>query len=79
MNIVIVGDGKVGAALTEHLSTEGHDVVVIDKDPKVVEEMVNQYDVMGLCGNVLGRIKHSLLSGCQKNRRAPYRCPRTQS
>ena len=51
MNIVIVGDGKVGAALTEHLSVEGHDVVVIDKDPKVVEEMVNQYDVMGLCGN----------------------------
>lgn len=28
MNIVIVGDGKVGAALTEHLSAEGHDVVV---------------------------------------------------
>ena len=51
MNIVIVGDGKVGAALTEHLSYEGHDVVVIDKDPKVVEEMVNSYDVMGLCGN----------------------------
>ena len=25
MNIVIVGDGKVGAALTEHLSAEGHD------------------------------------------------------
>lgn len=51
MNIVIVGDGKVGAALTEHLSMEGHDVVVIDNDPKVVEEMVNQYDVMGICGN----------------------------
>ncbi len=51
MNIVIVGDGKVGSALTEHLSKEGHDIVVIDKDPKVVEEMVNSYDVMGLCGN----------------------------
>ncbi len=51
MNIVIVGDGKVGSALTEHLSYEGHDVVVIDKDPKVVEETVNSYDVMGLCGN----------------------------
>ena len=51
MNIVIVGDGKVGAALTEHLSHEGHDVVVIDKDPRVVEEMVNAYDVLGLCGN----------------------------
>lgn len=51
MDIVIVGDGKVGSALTEHLSMEGHDVVVIDKDPKVVDAMVNQYDVMGLCGN----------------------------
>lgn len=51
MHIVIVGDGKVGAALTEHLSKEGHDVVVIDKDPRVVEAMANAYDVMGLCGN----------------------------
>lgn len=51
MNIVIIGDGKVGAALTEHLSNEGHDVVVIDKNPKVVEDAVNRYDVMGLCGN----------------------------
>lgn len=25
MNIVMAGDGKVGAALTEHLSAEGHD------------------------------------------------------
>ena len=51
MKIVIVGDGKVGATLTEHLSKEGHDVVVIDQNPKVVEEMVNQYDVMGISGN----------------------------
>ena len=51
MNIVIVGDGKVGSALTEHLSKEGHNVVIIDKDPKVVEEKVNTYDVMGVCGN----------------------------
>lgn len=35
MNIVIVGDGKVGSALTEHISKEGHNVVIIDKDPKV--------------------------------------------
>lgn len=51
MKIVTVGDGKVGATLTEHLSKEGHDVVVIDQNPKVVEEMVNQYDVMGISGN----------------------------
>lgn len=51
MNIIIVGDGKVGATLVEHLSKEGHDVVVIDRDPKVIEQMVNSYDVMGICGN----------------------------
>lgn len=51
MNIVIVGDGKVGATLVEHLAHEGHNVVVIDRDPKIVEQMVNNYDVMGICGN----------------------------
>ncbi len=51
MNIVIVGDGKVGATLVEHLSGEGHNVVVIDRDPKVIEQMVNSFDVMGICGN----------------------------
>ncbi len=51
MKIVIVGDGKVGATLVEHLSMEGHDVVVIDRSQKVLEQMVNSYDVMGVCGN----------------------------
>ncbi len=51
MNIVIVGDGKVGATLVEHLSQEGHNVVVIDRDQKIVEHMVNSFDVMGICGN----------------------------
>lgn len=51
MKIVIVGDGKVGATLVEHLSNEGHDIVVIDRNPKVIEQMVNSFDVMGICGN----------------------------
>lgn len=51
MYIVIVGDGKVGRVLTEQLSREGHDVVVIDRDPQVVEEVVNTFDVKGLCAN----------------------------
>ena len=29
MNIVVVGDGKVGYTLTASLSKEGHDVTVI--------------------------------------------------
>ncbi len=51
MNIVIVGDGKVGATLAEQLSYEDHNVVVIDRNPKVIEQLVNTYDVMGICGN----------------------------
>lgn len=51
MNIVIVGDGKVGATLVEHLSNEGHDVVVIDRNAKLVEQMVNSFDVTGISGN----------------------------
>ena len=30
MNIIIAGDGKVGSMLTRQLSTEGHNITVID-------------------------------------------------
>ena len=32
MDIVIIGDGKVGFALAKQLDHEGHDVKVIDHD-----------------------------------------------
>ena len=51
MKIIIVGDGKVGATLVEHLSQEGHDIIVIDKDQKIIEQLTNSHDVMGICGN----------------------------
>ena len=51
MKIVVIGDGKVGHAITEHTCKEGHEVVVIDNNPKVIEELVNLYDVGGICGN----------------------------
>ena len=51
MNIVIVGCGKIGRALVENLSAEGHDITVIDNNPTVVSEITNMYDVIGLCGN----------------------------
>lgn len=51
MHIIIVGDGKVGVALTEQLSQEGHDVTVIDSNPKVLEESLQSYDVMVVHGN----------------------------
>ena len=38
MKIVIVGLGKVGRALTQQLTADRHDIVVIDRKPDLVEE-----------------------------------------
>lgn len=51
MKIIIVGDGKVGITLTEFLSQEGHDIMVIDRNPKVIDNVVNTFDIMGISGN----------------------------
>ena len=51
MKIIVVGCGKVGAALTAQLSQEGHDIAVIDVDSGVVTDISNSYDVLGLVGN----------------------------
>lgn len=51
MKIVIVGDGKVGSALTVQLSKEGHDVVVIDSNKMVLQEAQQFLDVSVVHGN----------------------------
>lgn len=51
LNIIIVGCGKVGAALTEQLIKEGHDITLIDSNAARVQEIANYYDVMGIVGN----------------------------
>lgn len=50
MKIVVIGDGKVGRTIIEHMSREGHEIVVIDKNPKVIDQIVDLFDVMGMCG-----------------------------
>lgn len=51
MKIVIVGDGKVGSALTVQLAREGHDVVVIDSNKMVLQETQQSLDVNVIHGN----------------------------
>ena len=51
MNIIIAGNGKVGATLTHLLCAEGHNVTLIDTDARVLERSQEQYDVMGIHGN----------------------------
>ena len=51
MQIVIVGFGNVGRTLTEQLSREGHNIVVIDVKPEQIQMASNSFDVLGIVGN----------------------------
>jgi len=51
MNIIVAGDGKVGSMLTRQLTAEGHNVTVIDSNPKVLQASVERYDVIAVHGN----------------------------
>ena len=51
MNIIIAGDGKVGSMLTRQLSSEGHDITVIDSNSEVLQASVERYDVISVHGN----------------------------
>lgn len=51
MRIIVIGDGKVGRTIVEHICEEGHEVVVIDSNSKSIEEVIENYDVMGIVGN----------------------------
>lgn len=51
MDIIIAGCGKIGEAIISNLVAEGHNITAIDKDPDVIENITNIYDIMGVCGN----------------------------
>lgn len=52
---MIVGDGKVGYALTEKLSGEDNDVIVIDSNKAVLREAEDEFDVQVVHGNGASR------------------------
>lgn len=51
MNIIIIGDGKVGYSLAENLSRENHNVTIIDKDSEALRKAEENLDVMCIKGN----------------------------
>ena len=51
MQVIIVGCGKVGQEIVGHISSEGHNVTVIDTNSQVIERIVDKYDVFGISGN----------------------------
>ena len=40
LNIIIVGCGKVGTTLVEQLVKEGHDITIVDKNAKKIQEYI---------------------------------------
>ena len=55
MDIIIAGDGKVGSTLARQLSSEGHNVTLIDSNSKVLNTSIERYDLMGVHGNCASR------------------------
>lgn len=51
MNILIVGGGLVGSTLAEKLSSDGHDVSIIDPDAATIRELSEKLDVRAIVGN----------------------------
>lgn len=45
LNVVIIGAGNIGSYIASMLSKEQQNVVLIDKDPKKLEEVVSKYDI----------------------------------
>ncbi len=52
MNTIIIGCGKVGQKLAEQLSQEeNQNITVVDTRYDIVQDIINQYDAMGVVGN----------------------------
>ena len=51
MRIIIVGCGKVGSALAEQLSADGHDLTLVDQSERRLSELANTFDVATVTGN----------------------------
>jgi len=50
MDVIIVGAGKVGYAVAQELSREGHNVTVVDKSPERINLVNGTLDVFAVCG-----------------------------
>jgi len=51
MKIIIAGAGKIGYAIAQALSQEGHDITVIDKNAAAISKASNELDVICMEGS----------------------------
>ena len=65
MNIIIVGNGKVGYTLAEYLSRQNHDVTIVDKDKNALTRATETLDVLCVRGNG-GNVRSLIEAGAEK-------------
>ena len=46
MKIIVIGCGKIGKTIIEHVSKEGHSLVIVDNNREKLEELIERYDVI---------------------------------
>jgi trk system potassium uptake protein TrkA len=51
IKIVVIGDGKLGYLVSEQLSKEGHDVVIVDKNQNILDSSQEKLDIAIVTGN----------------------------
>lgn len=51
MKIIIAGAGRIGGALAEMLTDEGHDITIIEKNPDTITQMSNKVDAICVQGS----------------------------
>ena len=51
MKIVVIGCGTIGKTVIKHVSKEGHSIIAIDDEKKVIEELIEKFDILGIVGN----------------------------
>ncbi|HBB56118.1 MAG TPA: Trk system potassium transporter TrkA [Hyphomonadaceae bacterium] len=50
MRVIVVGVGRVGAAIARFLARDGHVVTVVDQDPDIAEQLAADLDVRSVVG-----------------------------
>jgi trk system potassium uptake protein len=67
IRIAVAGAGNVGSFVAEDLSAKGHDIVVIEQDPAVIEIIKPELDVSWVKGDAceLYTLDAAVLSSCE--------------
>ena len=51
MHVVIIGAGEVGQYLAQRLTAEGHDIVVVEQDPRLAAKLAESLDIQVVVGS----------------------------